>query len=299
MNKYKRDYLIRTFSRTKRKDYENYILNRLWNKLDRLDIKPVTQQYVKRADGKYALIDLFFPQINLGVEVDEAYHKNNALNDEVRTYEIGKLFQSVKEKDIIIERIDASQEIDSIHNRIDNIVELINEMISNSKFERWEITNDYKTEIQAKATISIRDNYTFGKSVEIINCFDIKTNGREYQGFQHGSLNLNSEFSLWFPILSYDLGDGTFSNSNGWTNRINSDWTEIYEQHVDGNMELNMKFYQRKRITFMKIKDPIFKTNRYQFVGVFEPNVNSNQAIFKRVSEEIDLKPYINQLQQS
>ena len=39
----KRDYLIRTFSRTKRKDYENYVVNAVWNRLGMRDVKPVTQ----------------------------------------------------------------------------------------------------------------------------------------------------------------------------------------------------------------------------------------------------------------
>ncbi|MEK4907361.1 AbaSI family restriction endonuclease [Niallia sp. FSL M8-0099] len=293
MNKNKRDYLIRTFSRTKRKDYENYILNRIWTKLDRLDIKPVTQQYVKRADGKYALIDLFFPQINLGIEVDEAYHLGNVLNDEVRTYEIGKLFQAVKEKEIIIERIDASQEVDGIHNRVDELVRLINDLASRNNITTWEEIEDYTNTAKSNGVISIKDNFTFDRTVDIISCF-----GREYNGFRQGSLNLNNEYSLWFPHLSYDLGDGKFSDRNGWMNLINSDWTEITEKHVDENNELNMKFYIRNRITFMKIKDPVFKTNKYQFVGIFKPTVNGNYAIYKRISDEVDLKPYLNPKQQ-
>ena len=77
----KRDYLIKTFSRTRRKDYENYILNSIWNKLDRLDIQPVTQQYIRTINGRYHLIDLYFPQLNVGVECDEYYHANNKNND--------------------------------------------------------------------------------------------------------------------------------------------------------------------------------------------------------------------------
>ena len=41
-NDAKREYLVRTFSRTKRKDYENYIINAIWHKLDRSDIQPVS-----------------------------------------------------------------------------------------------------------------------------------------------------------------------------------------------------------------------------------------------------------------
>lgn len=77
----KLEYLIKTFSRTKRKDYENYILNAIWQKIDCLDIRPVTQQYVKGDNNEYYLIDLYFPQLNIGVEVDEAFHKKNIESD--------------------------------------------------------------------------------------------------------------------------------------------------------------------------------------------------------------------------
>ena len=56
----KRDYLVKTFSRTKKKDYENYILNAIWQKLNRVDVQPVTQQYVRHDDGKYSFTCLLF-----------------------------------------------------------------------------------------------------------------------------------------------------------------------------------------------------------------------------------------------
>ena len=68
----KKEYLIKTLSRTKRKDYENYVIGAIWHRLNNLEIKPVSQQYVKRSDDKYALLDLYFPQINVGIECDEA-----------------------------------------------------------------------------------------------------------------------------------------------------------------------------------------------------------------------------------
>lgn len=70
---WKQDYLYRMFSHhTKDKEKENYVVNAIWARLDDLNVKPVTQQYVRRPNG-YALIDLYFPQINYGVECDEAY----------------------------------------------------------------------------------------------------------------------------------------------------------------------------------------------------------------------------------
>ena len=59
-------YVIKTLSRTKRKDWENYVLNAVWNRLGDWDIRPVSQQYI-RQNGKAYLIDLYFPQLNIGV----------------------------------------------------------------------------------------------------------------------------------------------------------------------------------------------------------------------------------------
>ena len=87
----KKDYLIRTLSRTKRKDYENYVINRLYNRLNDLDIKPMTQKYIKRIiNGKkgYCLIDLYFPQFNIGIECDEPHHISQVEKDKLRTEDI-------------------------------------------------------------------------------------------------------------------------------------------------------------------------------------------------------------------
>ena len=70
---YKLNYLSKTFSKIDKKGIETYVISRIWNKLDNLDIKIVCQQYVKRENG-YALLDLYFPQINFGVEIDEGQH---------------------------------------------------------------------------------------------------------------------------------------------------------------------------------------------------------------------------------
>lgn len=60
-------YLIRALSRTKRKDYENYVVNAIWNRLAMDDVKPVTQQLVLWPDGRRSFVDLYFPQAMIGV----------------------------------------------------------------------------------------------------------------------------------------------------------------------------------------------------------------------------------------
>ena len=63
---WKQDYLYRMFSHhTKDKEKENYVVNTIWARLDDLNIKPVTQQYVRRPNG-YALIDLSLFMVESG-----------------------------------------------------------------------------------------------------------------------------------------------------------------------------------------------------------------------------------------
>lgn len=65
--------------------------------MNHLDIRPVTQQYVKGNDNEYYLIDLYLPQINIGVEVDEAFHKNNYESDLKRELKIEEKLFSIRE----------------------------------------------------------------------------------------------------------------------------------------------------------------------------------------------------------
>ncbi|MGH4036997.1 MAG: AbaSI family restriction endonuclease [Sphaerochaeta sp.] len=130
---YKKNYIIKSFSRTNKKNYENYVITRIWHKLDNLNLKPVTQQYVNCKE-KYYLIDLYFPQINFAIEVDEEHHKNQFDKDELRMDDIISTIKTDKTVDDFINekelfrRIDVSDEcsLDNINKQIDEVVKHIN-----------------------------------------------------------------------------------------------------------------------------------------------------------------------------
>ena len=117
------------------KTYENYCISRIIQELYNLEIKFITQQMFKRQDGNIALADLYFPQINLYVEIDENYHKKKLTDDKKRTKEIQETNQLIRKKlknldEIITEdleevRIDVSESIDieNINKQIDSVVE--------------------------------------------------------------------------------------------------------------------------------------------------------------------------------
>ncbi|WP_193751403.1 AbaSI family restriction endonuclease [Bacillus coahuilensis] len=67
----KYNYIKAQLAKTNKKNDENYVVTRLWNKLDNTDIKFITQQYVVRENGKYALTDMYFPQVGGGPYAQE------------------------------------------------------------------------------------------------------------------------------------------------------------------------------------------------------------------------------------
>ena len=81
---WKYDHLVRQIQRTAFKPHESFIIGSLLHDEKLIDILPLTQFYVKRKDGKYALIDLYYPQLNLAIEIDEPAHNKNLQNDSIR-----------------------------------------------------------------------------------------------------------------------------------------------------------------------------------------------------------------------
>lgn len=98
---------MKTSSLANRKDYENYVINRIWSLLDDPEIKPVSQWY--------ALIDLYFPQLNIGIECNEFHHtqtskflgifrktgkvKTLTINDEEKEFTIHKMVSDIVNSD--------------------------------------------------------------------------------------------------------------------------------------------------------------------------------------------------------
>lgn len=85
------DYVSSILSKMRHKKYEYYVLSRFWHRLDDLTIEISPQQYIARENG-FALADLYLPQFNLVVEVDESHHMNleNLSSDQVREKDIIK-----------------------------------------------------------------------------------------------------------------------------------------------------------------------------------------------------------------
>ena len=130
----KKEYIVNQLKRTFHKKYENYCITRIIHKLDNEYIQFITQQLFKRPDGKFALADLYFPQLNISVEIDEPHHLTQKEADKQRTLDIIKADQEIRKKytgieDIILDPIEESRieireesSIEEINNEIDIIL---------------------------------------------------------------------------------------------------------------------------------------------------------------------------------
>jgi very-short-patch-repair endonuclease len=290
-------YLVKTLSRTKRKDYENYVINAIWNKLDNDKIEVISQQYInnpnsKRKDGKTRyFIDLYFPKLNIGIECDEAHHlvEKNKADDKKREKDISSVLEERENErrvfdalhDIKVssdgyhaEHIDVTLPFDEVQRKINNAVEYIQNKYNEIKPDDWHIISaeDY---FKGKEKISIRDNIGFKSISQACNIlfatgYSEESKGRSRSYFTPWTFidpkyaNYNyTDCKVWFPKLAVKNSDGDFvaATWTGFNNQLNEDGTKIIQKNdkVDG----------KRQIVFAKYKDPL-GGNAYKFVGIFE-----------------------------
>lgn len=298
----KKDYIVNQLKRTFNKKYENYCITRIYHLLNRNDVQIITQQMFRRNDGKIALADLYFPQLNLSVEVDEGHHKFQTEADDKRGHEIIEN-KSIKDQKLIAlgeviydyfdeERIDVTTSIENINSRIDEIILLINNRISElgDKFKPWECCDKKPEDYIKLGKIECRDNVSLRTIQEVSELFN-----KGYHGTQKCYFRTNrAEEHVWCPKLK--LEDTDFKG-NRYQNEISFDGKYIYETE-----ENNDEFYtyDRKnevRIVFPKYRDEIGSW-RYKFKGIYtfnrELSDKTKKAVWEKVGESIDLKQYFN-----
>jgi very-short-patch-repair endonuclease len=264
----KKDYIIRQLGRTKHKKYESYVVSRIFHLLDDLDIKFITQQYVSRPEGR-ALTDLYFPQIQLHVEVDEEHHKSNVEDDRIREADI------VNATGHEVVGIDVSTSIEQINDDISNLVGIIRTKVDRLKGKNLWVPWDLDSEFDSityirRGYIDISDNVAFKRIKDACNCF-----GHDYKGYQKaGASHPDSEILLWFPKL--------FPNDD-WINEITDDENTIYERNTDDEISdehvssvlTQKKGEKHKRIVFAKVKGTLGDV-LYRFRGLYKLDVDES-----------------------
>ena len=286
----KTEYILRSLTKISNKKWEFFIISRIIHQLDN-DIEFITQQMVRNKDGSIFLTDLFFPQFNIHVEIDEPFHKAQKTKDIKREIDIievtgHKVFR------INIERNGIEKSLDKIKKETDLLVEEIQTLktkaIENNRFSRWNFEERYSSlPIIKKGALLVDDNVVFKTQVEAMRCFGFSGNG-----YQRGAWTIpdGSFDTVWFPRL--------FTHGM-WKNQLVNNGTRILEEAIydDGyynpnallsikkQLESEKKHAGRKHIVFAKSKDNL-GFNLLRYVGTFVMNVkesSDNCLVFDRL----------------
>lgn len=304
--------ISRSLSKIQHKRYELYVLSRIVHLLNDPGIKFNFQQCARRDEksGKFALIDLYLPQFNIAIEVDEAYHKGQLTADEIRQREIESNI-NIKPENVF--RIDCSKGIVEVNKEIDACVDKIkaakNSAKANNQYKEWDGLSGYD-HYRSTMEFSIEDDTVLSSPTEICNCFGI-LNAAQQGGnvWLNPNPKDNQKYLIWWPNENYE--DATGYATGKWYNKINDNNTIIDEtrivggriQHFFGSIapcETGQKSHydgvsnnHRPRIVFYR-KQNALNEKIYRFVGVFELDQNEkyiggNTCIWKR-NEELSKK---------
>ena len=281
---YKLDYMERLFAKISKKKTESYVISRIWHQLDDDRVKFVVQQYIRRTQDKYALADLYLPQLNIFIEINEPFHKNNTEVDKIRNEEILNVTNS---KPIII---DCDNNIQEIHCQITDVVSLIKQRIQEmgDNFQPWDDVSTLSVEYHRnKGYLKIDDNECLRTKEDIAEEFGTKAKHRGFLRASGAAVPNKKNEIIWWPNMEHRL----------WCNELSEDGMFIYEYpKAENKRAAHLKQWlsapEETRITFLRYKDDLGFCF-YRFVGVFnlnkEKSIKENKCVWERVSDTYQL----------
>lgn len=292
----KAEYLYKMFSnRTRNKDRENYVVNRIWSLLNDDRVHPITQQQIIRKSKNHerAMIDLYFPQINFGIEIDEDQHIANVEGDFDRFKDIREVNEDYEEFRIKVDK-SRIKDLDFVHAQVDMAVSLIKRKFKNFDFNRdWFENLEHPDEV-AKRTgkITVQQNLLFATHVQVLQSFNYQGKQMMRAGYDLSRLGYENGNHVWFPTI--DQGENAAKNSYKWSNGFEEidGKNYIVEFFKNGEQIDGLDDEWQHRIVFAKTKDPVFGKQAYKFIGVYQLDKefsNSNKRYYKQISDEFQL----------
>lgn len=296
----KSEYILKQLNKSKNKMYEGYVYHRLFNLLKSHDLRFSCQQYVKLANGKYALLDMYFPDLNIQIEIDEGHHHNkaNIQNDEERQRFVEQTISQLNTLErngiltlknelhlyrITIFKKEGLKSIDEIDKDIDEVVKDIKKIIANVNPDPWNFSEEFSyRKYLNKRSINVTDNIQLKFVSDVINLFGGKKDGSIFtEGIQTRGYGLlthkqDDEIYYWCPK----------KNHKDWDNQLINDGLIIKEKRY-----LKYEGLETKRATFFRAKDNL-GNEFYRFVGVFgNAKIKGEYNFFERLSDNIEILP--------
>ena len=215
-------YYAKLLTKLRNKKYEFYVVSRIIHLLNDTEIQFTTQQVVRKNDGRRYLIDLYFPQFQIAVEIDESHHLSNEEADRVREREI---VTSADVKIFFRIKCDNNSNLASVHQQIDELINEIRLQKDNGNFKPYSYQDEFSVEKWLKVgRLRIDDGAKFRTHADVLRLF-----GKDYTLHQASISPLNEKVQVWFPKLY---------KNNDWVNSIDNGGKEINQTKVGNAMEI-------------------------------------------------------------
>jgi len=278
----KLEFIARQLAKAQNKKYEHYVVNRIWNLLNDSRVKFVTQQFVARPEGK-ALTDIFFPQLEIHIEVDEGFHKSQIDADKIREADI------INATGHRILRVDVTKDIEQINNDIDEIISIIkNKIDSTENFKPWDLDMEQNPQTYIdKGYIDIKDDAAFRTMADAASCF-----GKKYKTFQNTYIHhpIEPDKRLSFP---------KFFENEEWNNQLSDDEETITEiskipEKVKEHIDRVTADKSLSRIVFAKVKSSLGDI-MYRFKGEYKIDLEATNyetgIVWRRIATRVKTYP--------
>ena len=270
-----------------------------------INLEPITQQIVRKPDGSYFLLDLYFPAIHVAIECDEAHHlkADQRERDLRREKQIEQIFSAnqiltaVDEANLKIYRVNAEATLDKIYEQLDQIIEQIQLTVHSQerKFPNstlWK-SPDEKFAIYAKQQFLSAEEPVYFRTInDIYQLFQPQKKAPILRGFFRLA---TSEYFLWFPQLAIEIPGlpPKSQNSKGWMNFLDQHTFAITERNNDlAVFHRSVSHAESPRLAFVKVKTPLNETG-YRFIGVYRIeketiNEKTNTRVGTKIHWRID-----------
>lgn len=288
---YQLDYMEHLFFNIKHKKTESYVIHRIWDKLDDTRILFKGQQEVLLPNGKYALADLYLPQLNIFIEVNEPFHEGQQEEDEYRNTNIVNLTNS----NLYIikcgnpQKIGEWRSLEEIHQQIDDCVAFIKDKIAHTNdIKPWNKSECLTVKHhKVQGILKVENEDSLRTIDDICAVFDTVPKHRGYLRCGATPIPNKENWEIWYPNVS---------NKSGWKNELSPDGLTFTEYNEDAEKRKNHVTDcikdNKKRITFFRTKNEL-DIELYRLVGVFTLDINSTKeqekCIWRRTETEYKL----------
>jgi len=228
--------------------------------------------------------------LEIHVEVDEGFHKNQIDADKLREADI------VNATGHQILRVDVTKDIESINNDIDEVVSTIRNKIETTRnFEPWDMEAEMNPQTYVeKGYIDVQDNVAFRTIADGASCF-----GKDYSaGMQKAWFPHPVEPNkyLWFPKLyENDQWNNHLSADEGTITEFAKD-TRVFREHIDRNVREAERIHSR--IVFARVKGPLGDL-MYRFKGEYKMDLEATNyevgCIYRRIATRVNTYPHQNE----